>query len=317
MSSNVGGEVTDAAEVLNGIERITTWLSLAGVLGSGLIALAREIIRGSLLPKLRPEVSLGLLKTLNGLVLSLVVLTVISIAAAFLAPVVAPWFPGARVAVAGVVRDRAGGVVPDADVSVIGGTARTTTTASGRFKLSTLRSRQPLRLAVSKPGFIPWDDYANDPSIENIIILTPTASSVDARREPSIESSPSRPNIRTGAVAGKRPGGDVETVHNPAAELHTVAPTERLIREVLQGFEFEVGSAASLDEARRMLDRLQVVKYSISNPSYISGSLSSGYEVTIWPRTYDQPGCYGIRFGQPLPGRPYFGTNATYFQICK
>ena len=303
------GELTD---VLFKAGRISTWLGLAGVLCAGLVLLARETLRGTLLPNLRPEVAQGLLRTFDRLATRIVLVAVIVIVVAIVAPQIARRLPG-HGDVGGLVRDRTGQPIAAAEVAAIGEEARTLTTSSGRFLLRLHRRTGPIHLTVLKDGFRAWDDYANEMPADNIVILTAIAALGTA--DPS--QGPIRPD------PGQRPsvsaGPDEEPRAHPVAlaELHTALPSERRIRAVLQDFPFDRSRASDLEEARGMLESMGVVQFSISSPSHLSGMLSNGYEVTIWPNTYNRAQCYGVRYGMPAPGRPYFGTNATYFEICK
>ncbi len=53
----------------------------------------------------------------------------------------------------------------------------------------------------------------------------------------------------------------------------------------------------------------------VSGTRYVSGLLPTGYEVTIWDSAYSDKTKYSIRFGLPSSGRPYFGSNDTYFTV--
>ncbi len=94
-------------------------------------------------------------------------------------------------------------------------------------------------------------------------------------------------------------------------------PSENIIREALRNFHFNDDVNTSIDEAKRMLQYIGAEKISLLTSTYVSGIFQSGAEITIWPNTYDKQSCYGIRYGRPLSGRPYFGSNDTYFEICK
>jgi hypothetical protein len=100
------------------------------------------------------------------------------------------------------------------------------------------------------------------------------------------------------------------------APLSSHWPSEDLIRAELRTFSYNNYNYTTMSEAKEMLRDLEAAKISYG-PDYVSGVFSSGAEITIWPNTYNKRSCYGFRYGEPLPGRPYFGSNDTYFEICK
>lgn len=76
-----------------------------------------------------------------------------------------------------------------------------------------------------------------------------------------------------------------------------------------------LGGGATLGEAKGMLRRLGARTLTREAADYVSGLVSDSTEVTIWVRTYNKPSCYGVRFGSP--DGSYFGSNGTYFEVCK
>jgi hypothetical protein len=98
--------------------------------------------------------------------------------------------------------------------------------------------------------------------------------------------------------------------------LNKFWPSKNIIRAELRDFIYD-SKNTSIREAEEMLIYLGAEEISMLTSTYVSGKFGSGAEITIWPNTYDKKSCYGIRYGKPLPGRPYFGSNDTYFEICK
>jgi hypothetical protein len=98
--------------------------------------------------------------------------------------------------------------------------------------------------------------------------------------------------------------------------LNRLWPSENVIRAELREFLYN-NKNTSISEAKEMLIYLGAGEISLLTSDYVSGTFYTGAEITIWPNTYNKQSCYGIRYGKPLPGRPYFGSNNTYFEICK
>jgi hypothetical protein len=98
--------------------------------------------------------------------------------------------------------------------------------------------------------------------------------------------------------------------------LNRFWPSENVILAELREYNYNDNST-SVNEAKDMLIYMGANKISLLTSTYVSGTFSSGAEITIWPNTYNKRYCYGIRYGKPLSGRPYFGSNDTYFEICK
>jgi hypothetical protein len=103
---------------------------------------------------------------------------------------------------------------------------------------------------------------------------------------------------------------------NSNYRLNRFWPSENVIRAELREFNYNRGYT-SISEAKEILIFLGAEEISLSTSKYVSGKFGSGAEITIWPNTYDKANCYGIRFGKPLSGRPYFGSNDSYFEVCK
>lgn len=101
-------------------------------------------------------------------------------------------------------------------------------------------------------------------------------------------------------------------------KLDTEEPTVDLLRSVLASFPYERGERCTFDESRRMLEFLEASNVgSHDGGRSVAGILKSGYEVTIWPHSYDKPYCHGIRFGRTYSGGRYYGSTKAYFEICK
>ncbi|MFN0216476.1 MAG: SUMF1/EgtB/PvdO family nonheme iron enzyme [Saprospiraceae bacterium] len=105
---------------------------------------------------------------------------------------------------------------------------------------------------------------------------------------------------------------------NDAIEkLRTSPPTEELIREAMQGFQYDAYPQVSEEEGRRILEWLGVSGVQRSQATagepYYFGQFRSGYFMTIWIGTYEKTDRYGIRYGQQYPD--YHPSNETYFEI--
>jgi len=98
--------------------------------------------------------------------------------------------------------------------------------------------------------------------------------------------------------------------------LNRFQPSENVIRAELREFRFN-NNDASVKEAKEILIYLGANEISQVTSSFVSGSFSTGMEITIWPNTYNKYRCYGVRYGNAHQRRAYFGSNATYFEICK
>jgi hypothetical protein len=122
---------------------------------------------------------------------------------------------------------------------------------------------------------------------------------------------------RVGPTSTTVPAQIAAPIVEQRKSLAVEPPTEERIRRVLSAFKGDGEPLASLGEATQMLRFLGASALSMAGDSYVSAILGSGYEVTIWASTYGDPTKYGVRFGRPLPGRPYFGSNDTYFEISK
>ena len=97
--------------------------------------------------------------------------------------------------------------------------------------------------------------------------------------------------------------------------LHEEPPTTDRLQDAIGHFAFDGNPDATMDEAREILSFLWT-EPTISGSDYVCGLFETGWEVALFVGTYGQPGCYGIRYGLPEPGRPYFGSNDTYSEVC-
>jgi formylglycine-generating enzyme required for sulfatase activity len=113
----------------------------------------------------------------------------------------------------------------------------------------------------------------------------------------------------------RRLGEACERLPTPASPAPR--PTVAEITEGLSRHQLTNDQQTSIAEGIGMLRTLGVTQISAQTTGYVSGILASGYEVTVWRWSYSRASCYGVRFGLPEPGRPYFGNNDTYFEICK
>lgn len=86
----------------------------------------------------------------------------------------------------------------------------------------------------------------------------------------------------------------------------------------LRLYKFTGDHEANLDEARKMLLWLgATITGSDAAGGWITGRLRPDLEITVWPKTYKKSLCYGIRYGDPQYGKAYFGSNDTYFEVCR
>lgn len=89
-------------------------------------------------------------------------------------------------------------------------------------------------------------------------------------------------------------------------------PTARLVF-----FPFEGKQKANAAEAKQMLEWLGATEIMLHQGGLVTAELDRKTEVAIWPQTYNQEYCYGIRYGDSALGRSYFSSNDTYFEICR
>lgn len=134
-------------------------------------------------------------------------------------------------------------------------------------------------------------------------------------------------------------GSDGDVVwQSPEWEVGSGAPAARTLRESIEaalreGVRFD-GGTATMEEARDMLDRLGVSLPGHAYPEgdgWIVGGLNPlwvgfdvpesswewNVEVAVFPRSYGEANCYGVRYGWRDSKRAYFQSNETYFKICK
>jgi hypothetical protein len=133
-------------------------------------------------------------------------------------------------------------------------------------------------------------------------------------------SHPSLGYRRRASEEGWRQGGCFTEgrLQVPSGEGSTlIPPSEERLRARLQGFAFLDAGAATIFEARSILERIGVSEISDRFVREgLTGSLGADWEVSIWPGTYGKTRCYGLRYGRSS-NRSYVGSNATYLELCK
>jgi len=200
----------------------------------------------------------------------------------------------------GDVVDEDGRSVADATVSDWNDAQSTTSTSSGAFVLVISGTGPRVRLKASKDGYSPWNDWV--------------AVASDRIRVP-LHRLPPLPHLQPThgqAIWNRSAGFPVHLASRAIERLATHAPDGPTIATALRGFH---GSGhVSLAEAKSILAYLGA-PISIEGPDFVGGILPTGTELTIWVRTYGKRHLYGVRYGAPAPGRPYFGTNDTYFEV--